>query len=41
MRQVAIRRLALLAAQDRGDYSFADNHADWLSENYEDYPLGF
>ena len=41
MRQVAIRQLAMLAAQDRGDFTLADNHADWLSENYEDYPLGF
>ena len=41
MRLVATRQLALLAAQDRADFSTADKHADWLAENYQDYPLGF
>lgn len=41
MRLVATRQMAMLAAQDRGDTSAADAHAEWLSEHYEDYPLGF
>ena len=41
VRLVATRLMAMLAAQDRGDVAGADAHAEWLSEHYEDYPLGF
>lgn len=41
VRLVATRQMAMLAAQDRGDQKSADAHAEWLSEHYEDYPLGF
>lgn len=41
VRLVATRQMAMLAAQDRGDQKTADAHAEWLSEHYEDYPLGF
>lgn len=41
VRLVATRQMAMLAAQDRGDTAGADAHAEWLSEHYEDYPVGF
>lgn len=41
MRQVAIRMMALLMAEDRGQTATADAHADWLAEHTDDYPQGF
>ena len=41
MRRVAIRMMALLMAEDRGQTATADAHADWLAEHTDDYPQGF
>jgi len=41
MRRVAIRLMALLMAEDRGQTAAADAHADWLAEHTDDYPQGF
>ena len=41
VRLVAARQMAMLAAQDRGDQATADDHAEWLSEHYADFPMGF
>ena len=41
MRRVAIRMMALLMAEDRGQTAAADAHADWLAEHTDDYPQGF
>jgi len=41
LRRVAVRQLAMLAAEDRGDAATADAHAEWLAEHTDDYPQGF
>ena len=41
LRRVAVRQLAMMAAEDRGDSASADMHAEWLAEHTEDYPMGF
>jgi hypothetical protein len=41
LRRVAVRQLAMLAAEDRGDAGTADAHAEWLAEHTDDYPMGF
>ena len=41
MRRVAIRMMAMLMAEDRGQTATADAHADWLAEHTDDYPQGF
>ena len=41
LRRVAVRLLAMLAAEDRGLADSADTHAEWLAEHTDDYPMGF
>jgi hypothetical protein len=41
LRRVAVRQLAMMAAEDRGDPVSADRHAEWLAEHTDDYPMGF
>lgn len=41
LRRVAVRQLAMLAAEDRGATAAADVHAEWLAEHTDDYPQGF
>jgi hypothetical protein len=41
LRRVAVRQLAMMAAEDRGDTGSADTHAEWLAEHTDDYPMGF
>ena len=41
MRRVAVRMMAMLMAEDRGQTAVADAHADWLAEHTDDYPQGF
>ena len=41
MRRVAVRMMAMLMAEDRGQTASADAHADWLAEHTDDYPQGF
>ena len=41
LRRVAIRQLAMMSAEDRGNTEAADAHAEWLAEHTDDYPMGF
>ncbi len=38
--KAAAHLLALLSAVDRQDSAAADQHSQWLSENFEAYPVG-